>query len=80
VAVVHTPAYYAAEEMAGFLEAVKGIEVRYAARELPDVVTYYRVVARNGVLEKAVIGEERIAGVKMEVIRRYEAEKMALSY
>jgi len=80
VAVIHTPAYYAAEEMAGFPEAVKGIEVRYAARELPNVVTYYRVVARNGALEKAVIGEERITGVKMEVIRRYEAEKMALSY
>jgi alkylated DNA nucleotide flippase Atl1 len=80
VAVVHTPAYYAAEEMAGFPEAIRRVEVRYAARELPDVVTYYRVVSREGELKKAVIGEERITGAKMDIIRRYEAEKMALSY
>jgi hypothetical protein len=46
VAVLHTPAYFAASEMNN-AEAARGKEVRYAAREVPEEIRYYRWVDGN---------------------------------
>jgi len=48
-AVLHTPAYFAASELEGFEEAARGREIRYAVREAPGEITYYRLA--NGEVE-----------------------------
>ncbi len=72
-AVLHTPAYYAAEELRDFPKMIEGKEVRYAVREEPGEITFYKVVSRGGELEKSAIGRRRLTGAESEVIRRYES-------
>lgn len=69
-AVLHTPAYFAASELEGFEEAARGIEIRYAVREVPGEITYYRLA--NGEVE--VMGAKRLSSYEQLIIRMYEAE------
>jgi hypothetical protein len=69
-AVLHTPAYFAASEQEGFKEAARGREIRYAVRETPGEITYYRLA--NGEVE--VMGAKRLSPYEQLIIRMYEAE------
>jgi len=69
-AVLHTPAYFAASELEGFEEVARGREIRYAVREAPGEITYYRLA--NGQVE--VIGTKRLSPYEQQIIRTYEAE------
>ena len=69
-AVLHTPAYFAASELEGFKEAARGREIRYAVRETPGEITYYRLA--NGEVE--VMGTKRLSPYEQLIIRMYEAE------
>jgi hypothetical protein len=69
-AVLHTPAYFAASELEGFKEAARGREIRYAVRETPGEITYYRLA--NGEVE--VMGVKRLGPYAQLIIRMYEAE------
>jgi hypothetical protein len=69
-AVLHTPAYFAASELEGFEEAARGREIRYAVRETPGEITYYRLA--NGEVE--VMGAKRLSPYEQLIIRMYEAE------
>jgi hypothetical protein len=69
-AVLHTPAYFAASELEGFEEAARGREIRYAVREAPGEITYYRLA--NGEVE--VMGAKRLSPYEQLIIRIYEAE------
>jgi len=72
VAVLHTPAYFAASEMGDFAEAVKGREVRYAAREAPGEITYYRAV--DGNVEAA--GARRLSQYEQRIVKMYESKHL----
>ena len=72
VAVLHTPAYFAASEIEGFAEAAKGREVRYAAREAPGEITYYRAV--DGNVEAA--GVRRLSQYEQRIVRMYESKHL----
>ena len=69
-AVLHTPAYFAASELEGFKEAARGREIRYAVREIPGEITYYRWA--NGEVE--VMWARRLSPYEQLIIRMYEAE------
>ena len=70
VAVLHTPAYFAASEMNNFAEAARGKEVRYAAREVPEEIRYHRWV--DGNVEAA--GARRLSPYEQRIVRMYEAQ------
>ena len=69
---MHTPAYFAASEIEGFAEAAKGREVRYAAREAPGEITYYRAV--DGNVEAA--GVRRLSQYEQRIVRMYESKHL----
>jgi hypothetical protein len=69
-AVLHTPAYFAASELEGFEETARGREIRYAVRETPGEITYYKLA--NGEVE--VMGAKRLSPYEQLIIRMYEAE------
>ncbi len=69
-AVLHTPAYFAASELEGFEEAARSREIRYAVRETPGEITYYRMA--NGEVE--VMGTRKLSPYEQLIIRMYETE------
>ena len=69
-AVLHTPAYFAASELEGFEELARGRVIRYAVREAPGEITYYRLA--KGEVE--VMGARRLSPYEQLIIRMYEAE------
>jgi hypothetical protein len=72
VAVLHTPAYFAASEMRDFAEAARRKEVRYAAREVPEEIRYYRWV--DGNMEAA--GARRLSPYERRIVRMYEVQHL----
>jgi len=68
--VLHTPAYFAASELEGFKETARGREIRYAVREAPGEITYYRLA--DGEVE--VMGAKRLSSYEQLIIRMYKAE------
>lgn len=73
VAVLHTPAYFAVEELDDFPKLVEGKEVRYAVREEPGEITFYKVRASGGRIEKSEIAKRRLTAAESRIVRRYEA-------
>ena len=67
---LHTPAYFAASELEGFKETARGREIRYAVREAPGEITYYRLA--DGEVE--VMGAKRLSSYEQLIIRMYKAE------
>nr|WP_287070167.1 hypothetical protein [Pyrobaculum sp.] len=72
VAILHTPAYYAVEELADFPKLIEGKEVRYAVREDPGEITIYKVTAREGELKKSEVARRKLSATGLKIIRRYE--------
>jgi len=68
VAVIHTPAYFAASEMQEFQKAARGKEIRYAVREAPGEITYYRLIEDK----VEAVGGKRLGSYEQRIVRMYE--------
>ncbi len=68
VAVLHTPAYFAVSETPGFQDVARSREVRYAVREEPGEITYYKLI--NGVAK--AVGIRKLSSYEQRIVRMYE--------
>ncbi|MFB6489982.1 MAG: hypothetical protein TU35_001840 [Thermoproteus sp. AZ2] len=68
---LHTPAYYAVEGTPELEEAARAKEVRFAVRESPTRINFYRV--RPSALE--LYASKEFTPQELEVVKRYEASK-----
>ncbi len=72
VAVLHTPAYFAVSEMPEFQDVARSREVRYAVREEPGEITYYKLT--NGVAK--AVGVRKLSSYEQKIVRMYEQLNM----
>ncbi|CCC81113.1 hypothetical protein [Thermoproteus tenax] len=72
LAVLHTPVYFALDELEG---AAFDVEVRYGVRETPDEVAFYRARNIGGSVVKEKYAAHKISEREKEVIRRYEVSE-----
>lgn len=71
-AVLHTPVYFAVSELGDFQEMARNREIRYAVREMPGEIAYYKLV--NGNAE--MIGVKKLNRYEQLIIRMYESEHL----
>jgi len=56
-------------------EVLAGKEVRFAVRETPGEITFYRVYVEGGSLKAVAYGVRKLTAEELKIVRRYEAEK-----
>jgi len=74
-AALHTPIFYYLDGVGGVEEVLAGKEARFAVRETPGEITFYRVYVEGGSLRAVAYGVRRLTAEELKIVRRYEAEK-----
>lgn len=71
-AALHTPVFYALDEAGGAAEALSGKEVRFAVREQPGEITFYKVSVSGGGVKTEIYDVYKLSPEEVELIRQYE--------
>ena len=74
-AALHTPVFYALDEAEGAEEALRGKEVRFAVRESPGEINFYKVHVEGGQALAELYDVYKLAPHEAAIVRRYEAQK-----
>lgn len=74
-AALHTPVFYALDEMRDVSTLLEGKEVRFAVRETPWEVVFYKVVASRDGLKTERYATWSLTPGEVELIRRFEVLK-----
>ncbi|MEL9989924.1 MAG: hypothetical protein QXP98_03825 [Thermoproteus sp.] len=73
LAALHTPVFYAIEEIEGAARALAGKEVRFGVREAPGEITFYKVRVDGEKLVADVYAVRKLSPDEQAIVRRYEA-------
>ena len=73
-AALHTPVFYALDEAEGAAEALSGKEVRFAVREQPGEITFYKVSVAGNNLTSEVYDVYKLSPEEAALVRQYEAQ------
>ncbi|MFN3803492.1 MAG: hypothetical protein ACK4SY_00340 [Pyrobaculum sp.] len=72
---LHTPVFYALDEVKDVSALLEGKEVRFAVRETPWEVTFYKVVASRDGLKTEPYAAKTLTPGEVELIRKFEILK-----
>lgn len=74
-AALHTPVFYALDEIPAVAELLKGKEVRFAVRESPSEITFYKVYLEGDELKTVAYDKWPLSTKELEVVKKFEASK-----
>lgn len=69
---LHTPVFYALDEVPDAASLLAGKEVRFAVRETPGEVTFYRVYVEGGEIRTEAYYRWILSDREAEVVRKFE--------
>ncbi len=72
---LHTPVFYALDDVKEAVELLRGKEVRFAVRETPREIIFYRVSLSNGEVKLEPYFTKTLSPREMEIVRKFEVLK-----